>query len=122
MQQFQVDYTNTFRALTLNEKDDMALFSSAHFAQWHDRWHARLSRQTKSKDEIKTLMKRHNPAVIPRNHRVEESLDAAEKGDISVMNKLLCALSNPYGYTSEQEAYSKSPAATSCGYQTFCGT
>lgn len=122
MQQFQADYTNTFRSLTLKQRDDTALFSSAYFNQWHDRWQARLSRQTESKDEIKTLMQRHNPAIIPRNYRVEGALNAAEKGDLSVMNKLLHALSNPYGYTAEQEEYSKLPSVTSCGYQTFCGT
>lgn len=122
MQQFRADYTNTFRALTLNQRDEMALFSSAHFDQWHDRWQTRLSQQEKSKDDIKTLMMRHNPVIIPRNHRVEEALIAAEKGDLSVMNKLLDVLSNPYDYTPEQEEYSKLPTPTSCRYQTFCGT
>jgi uncharacterized protein YdiU (UPF0061 family) len=122
MQQFQADYTNTFRSLTLNQRDGPALFSSTEFDQWHDRWQARLSRQAESKAEIKTLMQRHNPAVIPRNHRIEKALNAAEKGDLNVMNKLLHVLSNPYEYTSEQEEYSKLPAVTSCRYQTFCGT
>jgi uncharacterized protein YdiU (UPF0061 family) len=122
MLQFQADYTNTFRSLTLNLKDDMTLFSSTHFDQWHNQWQERLSRQAKSKDEIKILMKRHNPAIIPRNHHVEEALNAAEKGDLNVMNKLLDVLSNPYGYTTEQEEYSKLPVVTSCCYQTFCGT
>jgi len=122
MQQFQADYTNTFRSLTLNQKGDMELFFSADFDQWYEQWQARLNRQAETKDEIKALMKHHNPAVIPRNHRVEESLSAAEKDDLSVMNKLLRVLSDPYEYTSEQEEYSKLLAATSCCYQTFCGT
>ena len=122
MQQFQADYTNTFRSLTLNQKDDTALFASAQFDQWHKRWKERLSRQTESSDEVKALMKRHNPAVIPRNHRVEEALSAAEKGDLHVMHQLLHVLSDPYGYTSEQEKYAQMPAIASCSYQTFCGT
>ena len=122
MQKSGADYTNTFRALTLDQKADMALFSSAEFAQWNDRWQTRLERQAESKDEVKTLMKRHNPAVIPRNHRVEEALDAAEAGDLNVMNKLLQVLNNPYDYTSEQEEYTTVPEITSCRYQTFCGT
>ena len=63
----------------------------------------------------------HNPAIIPRNHRVEEALTAAENGDLSVMYSLLNALQNPYAYTSQQEEYSK-PPAENCGYKTFCGT
>ena len=122
MQQFQADYTNTFRSLTLDQKDGMDLFSSADFHQWYDRWQTRLGEQTKSRDEIRAFMKRHNPAIIPRNHRVEEALAAAEQGDLKVMDELLRVLSSPYGYTLEQEEYSKLPALTSCRYQTFCGT
>ena len=42
------------------------------------------------------MMKNNNPSIIPRNHRVEEALEAAvTSGDYSVMEKLLEALSNP---------------------------
>jgi uncharacterized protein YdiU (UPF0061 family) len=121
MQQHQADYTNTFRSLTLDD-NDMELFSTPDFQYWNDCWQTRLARQTKSRDEIKTFIKNHNPAVIPRNHRVEEALDAAEKGDLDVLHKLLNILKNPYGYTPEQEEYSRLPGSASCRYQTFCGT
>ena len=40
-------------------------------------------------------MKNNNPAVIPRNHMVEEALDyAAHKGDYSILEKLLNVLSS----------------------------
>jgi len=67
-------------------------------------------------------MKLHNPAIIPRNHKVEEALAAAVNGDISLLHKLLHALQNPYAYTEEQEEYAELPPADSCGYKTFCGT
>ena len=60
----------------------------------------------------------NNPAIIPRNHKVEEALSAAEAGDLSVMHKLLNALQNPYVNVEE---YAK-PPAQSCEYKTFCGT
>ena len=122
MLRFQADYTNTFRFLTIDKKDDMDMFSSPEFHHWNNRWQARTQRQAKSKDEIETLMKSRNPAVIPRNHRVEEALGTAEKGDLSLMNKLLITLNNPYGYTPGQEEYVKPPVSASCRYQTFCGT
>jgi len=122
MQQYRADYTNTFRSLTLDSKDDMDIFSRPDFQHWNGRWQTRLSRQEKSNGESKALMKSHNPAIIPRNHRVEEALAAAEEGNLNMMDKLLRALNNPYGYTSEQEEYSKLPEPTSCRYQTFCGT
>ncbi|MCL1845066.1 MAG: YdiU family protein [Defluviitaleaceae bacterium] len=62
--------------------------------------------------------KKYNPAVIPRNHRVEEALSAADEGDFSVMHELLAALRNPF---EDSEKYSQ-PPPTCCGYQTFCGT
>lgn len=122
MQQHQADYTKTFQCLTLNQTHDMAFFSSPDYLHWHKQWQMRLAQQSKSEGEIKTLMKSHNPAIIPRNHRVEEALAHAERGDLSRMHQLLLALENPYEYTPEQEKYTKPPAPSSCRYQTFCGT
>ncbi|MCL2029092.1 MAG: YdiU family protein [Deltaproteobacteria bacterium] len=123
MQQYRADYTNTFRSLTMDKKDnDVVMFFKPEFPCWNDRWQARLGRQAKSMDENKALMKSRNPAIIPRNHRVEEVLRSAENGDLRKVYKLLRSLDNPYGYTSEQEEYSKLPEPASCRYQTFCGT
>jgi len=122
MQRFRADYTNTFRALTLEMNEHIELFSEPDFHSWNNRWQTRLNQQSKSKDEIVAFMKRHNPAVIPRNHRVEEALSAAENGDLSMVNNLLSACKNPYDYRLEQEEYSKLPSTAPCCYQTFCGT
>ncbi|MNG18439.1 hypothetical protein D3C84_1025050 [compost metagenome] len=68
-------------------------------------------------------MRSSNPAIIPRNHRVEEALEAAvEQGDYSVMERLLAALSQPYAYTPEQNAYCVLPSYEGRPYRTFCGT
>ena len=67
-------------------------------------------------------MKSSNPYVIPRNHRVEEALDASEKGDFTPFNKLLKVLKNPYEYSKEQEKYSKLPKRKNTCYRTYCGT
>ncbi|MCL1881194.1 MAG: YdiU family protein [Oscillospiraceae bacterium] len=117
MQKEELDYTNTFRSLSLGET-----LPSNDFHYWNKRWQARLEQKNQSKDEISKIMRANNPAVIPRNHRVEEALTAAENGDLSVMNRLLDVLKNPYGYTAEQKEYSKPPECMSCDYQTFCGT
>lgn len=122
MQQHKADYTKTFQSLTFDKNDGQNLFTSPDYHHWHERWQARLSRQSISKDESKDLMKSHNPAIIPRNHRVEEALAAANEGDLSKMHKLLDALKNPYRYTPEQEEFSTLPAPEFCHYKTFCGT
>ena len=89
MHKYGADYTNTFRALTFDKLSDMELFDTKPFAEWHKQWKARLSRQQETKDSSHELMKSSNPAIIPRNHRVEEALEAAEKGDYSVMERFL---------------------------------
>lgn len=122
MQKDSADYTNTFRALTFDKPEDTVLFGNTEFAQWHELWQARLGRQQESKASSHQLMRSSNPAVIPRNHRVEEALDAAVKqGDYSVMERLLHVLSSPYAHSPEQEEYSTLPAKSTC-YRTFCGT
>ena len=65
----------------------------------------------------------HNPAVIPRNHRVEEALEAAvEQADFSVMEKLLGVLSQPYQDPPEETGYDLPAPPSAQPYRTFCGT
>ncbi|KPC77892.1 hypothetical protein ADL26_01440 [Thermoactinomyces vulgaris] len=122
MQKHRADYTNTFRALTFDETEDTALFRSQEFAQWREQWHNRLTRQPEPKSASHQLMRNNNPALIPRNHRVEEALEAAVNGDNSVMNQLLKALSNPFAHSPEQADYCTLPPESSQPYRTYCGT
>ncbi|ASR48957.1 hypothetical protein B4V02_20765 [Paenibacillus kribbensis] len=123
MQKYRADYTNTFRALTLDKPEDTVLYNTAEFTQWHEQWQARLGRQQESQASDHQLMRSSNPAIIPRNHRVEEALEAAvEREDYRVMEQLLGVLSNPYAYSDEQETYATLPEESSCTYRTFCGT
>lgn len=123
MQKNRADYTNTFRALTFDTPEDNALLGTAEFSQWKEQWQERLGRQQESKDDSQQLMRNSNPAVIPRNHRVEEALEAAvQQGDFSVMERLLDVLSKPYAHSSEQAEYCTLPAPSTHPYQTFCGT
>ena len=123
MQKYGADYTNTFRALTFDTLSDTVLFETTEFTQWQELWQARLGRQLESKEESQQLMKSSNPALIPRNHRVEAALEAAVKqGDYSVMEELLKVLSNPYAHSPEQADYAALPGPSKCTYRTFCGT
>jgi len=123
MEKYHADYTNTFRALTFDKLIDTALFEAPEFTEWHKRWEARLGRQEQSKVNSQQLMRTNNPALIPRNHRVEAALEAAvNQSDYSVMDRLLEVLSNPYAHSTEQDEYSTLPAKSVSPYQTFCGT
>jgi len=117
MKERGADYTNTWRSLAT---DTPALDDQ----EWLACWRARLSRQSEPLEAARALMRANSPAVIPRNHRVEEALAAASQdGDLSVMERLLAALSRPYDDVPEHEAYREPPpASVSCGYKTYCGT
>lgn len=115
------DYTNTFISLTFG-RGDRPMFETAEFKEWHKKWQERLQRQKQTQEESMELMKNSNPALIPRNHRVEEALSAADKGDYSVMKNLMNALSKPFAYTDDQSEYAKLPPPSFCKYKTFCGT
>jgi len=123
MQKYKADYTNTFRSLTIDQIQDTDLFDSPEFKRWRKLWHARLDRQKESHSSSRELMRNSNPSIIPRNHRVEEALEAAEKhGNYNVMERLLDVLSNPYAYSNKQVEYSSPPPPSTQPYQTFCGT
>lgn len=123
MKKYRGDYTNTFRGLTIDEFCGMELFKTDEFAQWKEKWERRLNRQQETREESKKLMKINNPAIIARNHRVEEALEGAVKNqDYSIMEKLIDLLSNPFAYTSEQDEYASLPPPSTKPYKTFCGT
>ncbi|MDQ1147366.1 uncharacterized protein YdiU (UPF0061 family) [Bacillus sp. SORGH_AS 510] len=123
MEKHRADFTNTFSALTFDKQKDNALFVDPEFNQWHVKWQARLDRQQESKESSHELMMKSNPGVIPRNHRVEEALEAAvEQGDFSVLDKLLHVIAKPYAHSPEQVEYCTLPTPSGRPYQTFCGT
>lgn len=123
MQKHHADYTNTFRALTMEKPEETAMFGTTEFTEWYEQWLARLGRQQEPKASSYALMRNSNPAVIPRNHRVEAALEAAvQQEDYSEMQQLLDVLSKPYAYCPEQEEYAALPGPAPRPYRTFCGT
>lgn len=123
MEKYEADYTNTFRALAENSRPVNLFFSSSEFKEWEQKWHERLENQGTSLEDVSDLMLRSNPAIIPRNHRVEEALEAAvENADYTVMQRLLEALADPYKLAAEHKHYAE-PPDKGCGpYRTYCGT
>jgi uncharacterized protein YdiU (UPF0061 family) len=122
MQQHRADFTNTFRALTLDRPEDVPMHGTSAFGDWLAWWQARRHRQAESDDASRQRMREHNPAIIPRNHQVEAALAAAVRGDDSVMKRLLDVLAKPFAYTEDQAAYVAPPPPSDQPYRTFCGT
>jgi uncharacterized protein YdiU (UPF0061 family) len=111
MQESEADFTNTFADLTNGRFEP---------SDWHQRWQARLARQPQPRAAAIDLMRRHNPAFIPRNHKVEEALAAANEGHMQPFHDLLAVISHPWDHDKHLPEYSK--PGTPAGYRTFCGT
>jgi uncharacterized protein YdiU (UPF0061 family) len=135
LQAGRVDFTLGWRhlsdAASGNEAPLRALFTDARaLEEWLPRWRERCA--SEDRDEGKDSagvaragrMRRVNPRVIPRNHRVEEALAAASSdGDLGPFERLLDALTRPYDEAEDLAPYAEpAPAAVTACYQTFCGT
>ncbi len=112
----QWDFTNTFRNLNPTAE-------TPGLGAWQAKWQARLSRQPQPIEDALARMRKSNPVIIPRNHKVEEALAAAvDSGDLRPMHRLLEALANPFEESPEKQNYCDPAPAGSETYQTFCGT
>ena len=123
MHRAKADYTNSFRMLS-DQPLPPALNDDEGFEQWHTSWQARLAQQAEPLGIIYDAMRAVNPAVIARNHIVEEALEAATGGDLSGITALLDLLATPYVALSDAHARYAVPPTTeaAAAYQTFCGT
>jgi uncharacterized protein YdiU (UPF0061 family) len=120
MERRSADFTNTFRALS--SLTAPAGLDDAELDAWRQRWQARRGREPQSLDESNALMRRHNPVVIPRNHKVEAALEAATIGhDLGPMRALLEVLATPFDHCRDVSGYDTAPAGA-LPYRTFCGT
>ncbi len=122
MKRQSADFTNVFRTLSTRAAAADATRADSEFSSWYRRLEARRSRQPQSTGDAEDLMRRHNPAFIPRNHLVEEALRAAtDERDFTVMEKLLEVLATPYDHESDLPTFN-SPGKDDRSYRTFCGT
>ncbi|MES0881744.1 protein adenylyltransferase SelO [Roseibium sp. SCP14] len=127
MHEQKADYTILFRRLgeaAIGEPERArSLFQDPEpFDAWISDWKQRLAREDAQPSDLKTGMDRTNPVYIPRNHKVEEALQAAETGNYDPVRKLLKVLASPFEEQPKFEAYS-GPAPSEFGrYRTFCGT
>ncbi|HMK87274.1 MAG TPA: YdiU family protein [Steroidobacteraceae bacterium] len=141
MHRNQCDYTLTFRRLCDAAEREEAGAQAAHaadaedarlrasfftrddYAAWARAWRSRTAREPRSSRERALSMRRANPALIPRNHRIERVITAAvELGDFGPFEEMLEALARPYERRERFEAYAAPPAPAERVLQTFCGT
>jgi uncharacterized protein YdiU (UPF0061 family) len=130
MHQQHADFTLTFRRLSSlaaasSDGDHIVnkLFDDpAAFDAWAIDWRTRLARDGSQDAVRQAAMAAVNPAIIPRNHRVEEAIQAGLNGDFSVFETLLAALSSPFTDDPRYEQLTLPPLSHEVVQQTFCGT
>lgn len=129
MEQSHADFTLTFRKLALaanNPEEELRLrelFADASdIGSWLRDWRSFMARDPRPPDEIMAGMRAANPAYIPRNHRVQAALDAAETGDYGPFRALLEVLQHPFDSQPAQSEYAQPPGPSERVLRTFCGT
>ncbi|MEL7431951.1 MAG: YdiU family protein [Chlamydiota bacterium] len=116
------DYTNTFWDISQKAQPIGGLYAGKSFQAWYLRWQDRRKQNRKPLQSSIDLMQKNNPALIPRNHRVEQALQAAHAGSFTPFKQLLAALEKPYEDRALFRAYRAPPSPSERVYQTFCGT
>ncbi len=119
----EVDFTLFFRQLTRvaggeDSETLAALFSSSEsFEKWFAKWRGEA-------DPAKHLadMRAANPILIPRNHRVEQAIQNAYRGDYAPFHRLVDALAVPYTERVEYADLETPPRPEEIVHETFCGT
>jgi len=118
----KADYTNTFCSLMNEDVQNDKIFNNKEFIDWHQKWKECLAKNNNSTEESLKLMRSVNPIVIPRNHKVEEVLEAANKDDLNPFYDFLKVLEKPYENQIKTNNYQSPAPPSEKKYQTFCGT
>ncbi len=121
MKKNKADYTNTFNHL-MDLKSYDEIYKKTDFLTWIDKWKLRSQLNNSSKEKQIKLMKKNNPIIIPRNHKVEEALKEANNGNLNKINRLLNILDKPYDEQDIANEYRLPAPESKKKYQTFCGT
>ena len=126
-----------FGQIPTYEEGDLALFESGaivlHVAARHAdrsaaapflaRWRARTAQDSRSAAQRAAAMRAVNPALIPRNHRIEAAIAAAvEEQDFSLFEAMNTALARPYDDQPGFAAFAEPPKPGEEVLQIFCGT
>lgn len=114
----QADFTATFTALTQGDASQHITDNGA-WDSWAPDWTGRLEREP---GDPKRTMRAANPVLIPRNHRVEEAIQAGIDGDYAPFHRLVDALAQPFDPRSDDLDLATPPKPDERVLRTFCGT
>ncbi len=111
------DFTNTFAALGKDKARDQFL-EPEKFDLWEKRWMERI----KDIKDVEETLAVSNPVLIPRNHRIEEMIQASVEGDFFLFHRLIEAYSKPYTSLELFKDLRRPPTEVEKVTATFCGT
>jgi uncharacterized protein YdiU (UPF0061 family) len=125
------DFTLTFRRLSdlrlENSEGDhavRALFEDPDvFDRWAEDWRRHL--RAEGTDDAARIegMRRVNPLFIPRNHRVQQAIDAlVGNADSGPFEDLLAVTARPFEEDPDRAEYAAPPEPHEVVRRTFCGT
>lgn len=113
-----LDYTLSFRELATLVKPG----GEARFGEVERQWRERAAGRGEAAEEIAAAMNAVNPLFVPRNHRIEQAIQAAVKGDMTVFRELETVLAQPFDNHPELAHYADAPEPEERVARTFCGT
>lgn len=100
-----------------------AFFETAAYQDWAGRWRDRLALEARDPSQVRSEMRAANPAFIPRNHRVQQAIEAAcRHDDFAPMEALLAVVTRPYEDHPEHGELARPPEPHEVVRRTFCGT
>lgn len=117
MAHVRADFTNTFRALADGTARDQFTNREA-FDAWHADWQTRIA----SEADPQALMASVNPVYIPRNHQIEQMIDAAVECDLAPFKRLMKVLADPFTLQDGAKDLTYPPTEDEVVHRTFCGT
>jgi uncharacterized protein YdiU (UPF0061 family) len=126
----RADFTLTFRRLCNaaaapeGSEAVRALFDDpSAYDAWAAAWHRRFEKEPGPPEARAAAMRAVNPAFIPRNHLVEEALEAATRNqDFQPFEQLLDVVTRPWDDRPNLERYATPARPEETVSRTFCGT
>jgi len=137
MAEHEADFTLVFRRLAdeaeprsstatdrrpSDDLPDVPFLQTEAFTTWAASWRDRLAVQGRDPGLRRAEMRRASPAYIPRNHRVQQAIEAATEGRFGPMEELLEVVTRPYDDHPEHVELARPPAPHEVVQRTFCGT
>lgn len=124
------DYTLTLRRLaelvnnTGNNFESIeAIYAQPdNLSEWIEQWRDLLKQESVDTAQAQQAMLAMNPVFIPRNHLVEEAIQAAMQNNFAPFNQLVDVLAQPYRFDKNYSRYALPPRPEQIVAKTFCGT